>query len=416
MLFSLAPFQNLTVCVAVSGGMDSMALLHCFASHRKGYALCAVNCEHGIRGEKSLQDTEFVKRYCAENGILLYCFAEDCPQTARAAHVSLETAAREFRYRVFFRLLAEGKADCIVTAHHADDNAETLLFRLCRGTSLTGMRGIGDRPNIVRPLIGCTRAEIEAYVRAHQIPYVEDETNRDTDYTRNFLRHDILPKLNKVVPGASGNISRFARSAAEDDALLYELSASLLTGQSVFFSSRRPLFVRACLTQIKAMGVEHDYTAAHLESLFALQEKENGKRITLPGGLIAVREYDRITFYRAGETRKEVPFCTGEIPFGDQILSVCEGAGELRFDLDTIPAEAVVRTRQKGDRFRKFGGGEKSLGDWMTDRKIPLRLRDEIPLVAAGREVLIVVGYEISDQVKLTPNSVKKYSISRKEK
>lgn len=378
--------------------------------------LCVVNVEHGIRGEASLRDTAFVQNYCREREIPLYCFSADCPKKAQTEHISLETAARNFRYEVFERLLKEGKADVIATAHHADDNAETVLFRLCRGTSLSGMRGIVERKGFVRPLLNCTRAQIEAYAAEYRVPHVEDESNQNTDYTRNILRHVVLPQLNEAIPGASGNIARFSATAAEDDALLYELSSPLVLDSVVLFSERKPLFFRACLTVFKESGIEHDYTQLHLEELYHLQKRENGKSVSLPQGLVAVREYDRIAFYRPSENRDELPFTVGEIPFGDGILSIRQGDGELNFDLDALPKDAVIRTRRKGDTFRKFGGGRKNLGDWMTDRKLPLRLRDSVPLVARGNEVYIVVGYEISEEIKITPESVKKYSISRKEK
>ncbi|MGN1235088.1 MAG: tRNA lysidine(34) synthetase TilS [Christensenellaceae bacterium] len=401
MLFSLQPYFDHTIALAVSGGRDSMALLHCFLSARERIRLIVVHCEHGIRGEASLADERFVKDYAARQGVDCISFHEDCPALAKQLGVSLESAARVFRYRVFDELLASGRVDLVATAHHADDNAETVLFRLCRGTSLSGAAGIVERKGYIRPLLDVTREEIDDYVRQNAVPYREDETNADAKITRNFLRGEILPKLSARIPGTVGNLNRFAALAAEDDALLFELARPLVQGESVLIDERTPLFARACLSAMKALGVTEGYTQRHLDELVALRRQENGKRVCLPCGVIACREYDRIVFTRnAGERTEEVSFTGEVIAFGAGEVRL--GTGKLRFDGDALPKDCVVRTRRAGDRFRPFGGGDKTIGDWMTDRKIPLRLRDAVPLVAKGGRVYIVIGYEIAEEIKVT--------------
>ena len=146
------PLDGREIIVAVSGGSDSMALLHYFSVHAAhwGITLCAVHCEHGIRGEASLEDARFVRDVCGAWGIELYSFSADCPSLAAARKVSLETAARQFRYGCFDRILREKKADLVATAHHCGDNAETVLFNIARGASLTGAGGISDREGYVK--------------------------------------------------------------------------------------------------------------------------------------------------------------------------------------------------------------------------------------------------------------------------
>lgn len=398
MKICLENFKGKKIAAAVSGGRDSMALLYYLFRHREegGYSLCAVHCEHGIRGAESKRDEQFVRSYCEERGIPVFVFREDCPRLAKAEKKSLETVAREFRYRAFDSLLQEGKADLIATAHHREDNAETVLFRLCRGSSLAGLCGISERPGFVRPLLHCSRAEIDAYLFKEGIPYREDSTNADSEYTRNFLRKEIFPRLEERIPGTTDAIDRFSLVAEEDERLLKELSLPLVAKNAVLLDERFPLFSRACLVVLKEMGVEVDYTFTHLRDLYDLQKKENGKRICLPCGVTAYREYDRIFFQKGGKESIEIPFEEVE-------LCLAEGTEKKGvFDGDRIPKGAVLRTRRNGDRFRPYGGGEKSLGDWFTDKKIPLREREAILLVAKDSEVLIVVGYEISDRVKVT--------------
>ena len=392
-------FSGKKVAVAVSGGKDSMALLFYLFSHQTegNYALSVIHCEHGIRGEASKEDEAFVLSYCMERNIPAFVFREDCPRLAKAEKKSLETVAREFRYRSFDSLLQKGTVDVIATAHHKEDNAETVLFRLCRGSSLTGLCGISERAGYARPFLLCSKKEIEEYVANERIPYREDCTNADTAYTRNFLRREILSELERRIPGTIENIDRFSRSAKEDDALLKKLSLPLVRKDAVLLDKRFPLFSRACLCVLKQMGIEADYAFVHLRDLYDLQAKENGKHIDLPCGITAYREYDKIAFQKRNPLSSELPLKEVEI-----CLVEDNTARNGVFDGDRIPEGAVVRTRKRGDRFRPFGGGEKSLGDWFTDKKIPLKERDRILLLAKDREVLIVIGYEISDQVKVT--------------
>ena len=195
---NLARYANLKICAAVSGGRDSMALLHYIHAHAAEYniTLTALNCDHGIRGEASARDSAFVADYCEKNSIPLSLYVADR---------KLESEGEARAWRIFECYVAEAAhCDCVATAHHLGDNAETVLFNLARGTALSGMKGITDedlskaagRPfKLIRPLIACTREEIDEYVAANGIPYVDDETNFETDYTRNKIRQKVMPEL-----------------------------------------------------------------------------------------------------------------------------------------------------------------------------------------------------------------------------
>ncbi len=420
---SVAQLKNKKVCVATSGGMDSTALLHYLKSHEKeyGYTLSAVHCEHGIRGEESLADMRFVQNLCAAWGIPLYLFQEDCLQKAAEEKVSLETVARAFRYACFARVLEEGKADCVATAHHAQDEAETVLFRLARGTSLTGAAGMyTGREGIVRPFLHWTKADIEGYVTENGLSYCVDKTNADTEYTRNKLRLSVMPVLEETVGGAVQNLARFARLAAEDDEYLYRQSQRLLRegeeGIIVLFSEEKPLFRRACLTAIKALGLEKDYTQAHLESVFALQKSERGAYITLPKNILAKREEKGVVFTVAQEEKtfplpSEQPFSKMGFDGGRYEVKIADTPTKtegyvgkvLRIDADKLPQDAYFRARREGDRIEKFGGGTKSLKKYYNEEKIPVELRAYLPIIAQkeGDNVYAVCGYEIADSVKV---------------
>ncbi len=223
-------FFKKRLCVAISGGVDSTALLHYLKNLENDYdfILSAVHCEHGIRGEDSKEDMRFVQKLCADYGVVCYTFEEDCLEKSKREKVSLETAARDFRRACFASLLQEGKADFIVTAHHLQDQAETVLFRLARGSGLTGARGMQEIDGgYLRPFLSWSKEKILAYAKEHGLAHREDCTNFQMDATRNILRLEVLPRLENAVAGASENLARFAHLAAQDDAFLYRLAEEL---------------------------------------------------------------------------------------------------------------------------------------------------------------------------------------------
>ena len=424
---NLNVFLQKKICVAISGGVDSVALLHYLKGQEKtcGFQLFAVHCQHGIRGEESVEDMRFVQEYCKKLGVELYVFEADCLTRAKADKCSVETAARAFRMESFAQLIQEKKADYIATAHHQNDEAETVLFRIARGASLSGASGMGEMDGwLIRPFLRWSKEDIYAYATENQLAYRVDKTNLQTEYTRNKLRLDVFPVLEEAVPGATGNFARFAALAAEDDSFLYAESEKLICaendGWQVAFCKEKPLFRRACLTVMKKMGVEKDYTAAHLESVYTLQDKERGARVDLPRGITAQKTLTGITFSIKTDGIEQPP-CDNVEPFhisgfdGGRYEVKCSFAAPasenawavLRVDADKIPQSAVFRFRRDGDEIRKFGGGKKSLKKFFNEKKLPVEERAFLPLIAEenGGEVYVVCGVEIADSVKVDENT-----------
>ena len=423
----LRNFAEKRICVAISGGVDSVVLLHYLNAQAAacGFELLAVHCEHGIRGEDSLADMRFVQDFCEKLGVPLTIFRADCPALAQEKKCSLETAAREFRKECFSALIADGKADFIATAHHLLDEAETVLFRLARGTSLSGARGMGEQDGtILRPILTWTKEEILEYAETHGLAYRIDESNLQTEFTRNKLRLEVLPNLNDAVPGASRNLAAFARRAAEDDAVLYDVAKTLISplnadmggGFLLAFSDKAPLFNRACLLALKALGVEKDYTSTHLNTVFALQGLENNAKADLPcgieavktGGGIVLRKQEQISVAKPQPKKFDLDGFDGgryEVIVSVEPIDCPNLWGEvLRADLDIL-AGAEFRFRQDGDEIRRFGGGAKRLKKFFNEEKVPAKERGYIPLIAKGSEVLIVCGVEIAEQVKVTEST-----------
>lgn len=447
MKLSLSPktYRNKRICVALSGGGDSVALLYALQERAGEWnmALSAINVEHGIRGESSRADTEFVKQLCERENIPLYCYSEDVPCLAEEWGMSAEAAARTVRYRIFLDILRQDKADYIATAHHAGDNAESVLFNLLRGSALTGAGGIRGFVNarelaaaispetraedadilrgkgIVRPLLSVPKSEILAYLRENKLEWREDESNADTAYTRNFLRQEVLAPARERFPALDKALYNFSRAAREDDEFLYTLAEEYFTAGEVCFVSEnapKPLFLRACVLALRHFGVEKDYTLQNLLDICDIAEGENGKAVDLPRGIVARREYGAVSFYRKEppRTAPEYPFGEGEFAFGKLCVRIVRGkhpaeSSALRralyIDGARLPANCVLRTRKEGDVFQKFGSGTKKLKEYFIDEKIPQRLRGGIPLVACGKEVFAVCGVEISEKVKIGENA-----------
>lgn len=443
MPMDLKKFSGKRICVAISGGADSVALLHYLKmqSAAFGFTVCAAHCEHGIRGEESLADMRFVQDFCKALGVALYVFQEDCIARAQREKKSLETAAREFRYQGLFSLVDENKAEYIATAHHLGDEAETVLFRIARGAALNGAAAMREENGrLIRPFLEWSKAQILDYVQENGLAYREDCTNADRAYTRNKIRLDVLPALEECVSGASENITRFALRAAEDDALLYEYAKQLLCLQTdggekkylVAFCDKFPLFSRACLLALKGLGVEKDYTSVHLSQAFALQDKQRGAKTDLPQGVEGVKTEKGILFRIKKDGEKAALSAPKAVSLDgfdggryEVILSATRegleenGWGILQIDADKIPKTAVFRFRKDGDEMQAFGGVRKSLKKLFNERKIPVEERAYLPLIAEENgEVYVVCGVEISEKLKVTAGTERTayIAVRRKDK
>ena len=436
------------VCVALSGGGDSVALFHLLKENaaKSGVALSALNVEHGIRGESSLADSAFVSQLCRDAGVPLFFRAYDVPSLAKEWGVGTEDAARRCRYSFFLQVLCEDGADVIATAHHGGDNAESVLFNLFRGSALSGAGGVREfisaenlaeriapkayaehlsslrGKGVIRPLLGVSKEEILCFLRENGLKWREDESNADTEYTRNYLRLEVLPPIKRAFPQAERRLYEFSRAAREDDEFLYSLTDGYYAeGEecSIDECAPSPVFKRACVRALRHFGVEKDYTYANISDICALVHGENGKSVDLPCGVKAVRDYGKITFYRPErflpktENAISYSFSEGEFAFGDRIVTVFYGkkvfSGEefrvLYLEKKSLPQGCVLRRRQDGDVFTKFGGGTKKLKDFLIEKKIPKRERDLLPVLAKGKEIFAVCGVEISDKVRLPQNA-----------
>ena len=407
--------------LAVSGGVDSMVMLHKFATLLPRPNFYVVTVNHGIRAEAAA-DCKFVADYCQKLGVECRVVTVDVPTYCKEHKVSIETGARILRYQVFDSL----DCDFVCLAHNADDNAETVLMHILRGSGAKGASGIRQtNGKYFRPLLDLTREQIEQYATEHNVPHVTDSTNDDTTYTRNFIRHKVMPLLEQLYPSAKANVLRFASSIKADDEfidVLTDTSAVQFDGDSAqipveLLDQPLPIAYRVLAKVFNRLGVFYDVEKIHYDAILRLLNGGGGKSVNLPFNLVATNDYDFVTVWRDVEKDEksvenfEIPFAVGrtQTPLGVVEVSATPLDNALRIDVTKLPENCVFRTRRQGDVFTKFGGGTKPLKKYLIDKKIPSRYRDELLLVASGNEVSVIVGVEIADSVKVDDGATPYY-------
>lgn len=414
--------KGLTVGVALSGGRDSAVLFHYLhsARDRLGVNIVAVNVEHGIR-ESSKRESDLLIEYCKKIDVPIRVYRVNVPEYARENKKTIEQSARILRYDCFEKSIKSGFCDLIATAHHGDDDAETVLMRIFRGTGVRGLGGISERRgNIVRPMLNVSREEIDEYCKENDIKYFDDETNSDTKYTRNFIRHEVLPLVKSRYPGVVEALLRIADTAKADEEHFRKIIRDKLVslsyggvGIKCEDLSDEAVAFRLITEAFSYLGVNADVEERHIGLIIGLSSTENGVTLDMPYFVRATKEYDLIVLDReeAKDERiieiKEIPFSFNfsGVDFTMEEVNKMEKNG-LYLDLEEVKG-SVIRTRREGDTFKRFGGGRKSLGDYFTDIKLPIRLRDKVPVIAKDNEILAVFGVEISDTVKITDKTKK---------
>ena len=414
--YDMLPAGGAVLC-AVSGGADSMCLLHLLRTlaPERGFTLRAAHFNHGLRGEEAGRDEAFVREICERWNIPLTVGRGETRPFAHREGLSIEEAARVLRYAFLEQAAGTEGCDRVATAHTADDNAETVLLHLVRGSGLQGLTGIPPRRGrIVRPLLSVTRAQVEEYCAAHEIPFVEDSTNADPAYTRNFLRLQVMPLLRQMNPRAAETLSAVAgrlrsdneylnAQAAQIADLARETPEGLVMDAQTLAGQPLPVASRAARLLLERSGGGTSCAAAHISALLALcrSEKPSGQ-IDLPG-LTARRVYGDLVLAPAGEEDalpSPVPVQVGErTAYGDTgwfiscRRTVCpeknfKNPDTFCLSCDKIEGVLLLRPRRTGDAVQLPGRPAKTLKKWMIDEKIPRRQRALLPVLADDAGVL----------------------------
>ena len=371
------------VGVGVSGGIDSMCLLHFLNANKQllDIDVVAIHINHGIR-EESDDEARFVVQKCREMGVRVYKFSIDAPKIAKDKRISVETAAREGRYGVFDALVKKDIIDKVALAHHQSDQAETILMHIFRGCGANGAKGMEPiRDGIyIRPMLKVSKEEINLYASTNNIEFVEDSSNADNSYTRNFVRNVIMKDILKKWPNAVEAINNFAEAVSDDDDYIQSIidTNALLVDEKIvqmpcsYFSGSSAIYSRIVFKALALIGVTKDIERKHIEMIKDLATSmENGKKIRLPYDIVVSKEYDYLTFennyVEKPQLSKTLKCEEFEAPnYGNIVIKRVKTdkmneAGALYFDYRKVPKTARWRYREDGDVFEKFGGGTKKL-------------------------------------------------------
>lgn len=415
--------RGMHICVCFSGGVDSSVLLRILLSLREelGLRLSACHFHHGIRGEEADRDEAFCASVCRELDLPFYRGGADVPALARESGKSPEEAARDARYAWFADLGKKEGIDRFATAHHKNDQAETVLFHLLRGTTVAGLRGIPPkRGNVIRPLLALSRGEIEAYARERGISYCTDETNFSEKYTRNYIRRTLLPGMEKVNPAVTEAILRLSRYASEDDAALQALLPPYQTTQPV--SDLPMALLRRVAARNYAITTGKTLCYTHLDEICRSVQRGKDGFVGLPGGYRAVLSGGTLRYEVDSPRLLPVPvpgvlqegttlLCDGALRVmlrrsGEPIPACLSADGEFVYNLSTespLSCDGIYgmiryRCRQNGDRLR-MRGVNRSIKKLFSESKVPVSLRDRIPVFYDDEGVFCVPFVGVADRV-----------------
>lgn len=432
--------------LGVSGGKDSVCLLRVLEELREefGLSLYVVHVHHGIRGADADRDAEFTMKLCEAGSVSCRVVACDVPKLAKEAGMSVEEAGRSARYQAFYDEARRVGADKIAVAHHKNDQAETVLLHLFRGTSVNGLAGI--RPvcgKLVRPLLFCTTLEITGYLESIGQSYCQDASNQENVYTRNFLRNQLIPLIEeRINPNVQEGLCGLAQDAAEWSAYISmqcdETQKKVLKKEEkrVTFDVDAFLMEPVVLQRELAMrglaylaGGRKDLGRIHVSAVIDLFAGQTGRKISLPYGIYAFRSYQNVILtlecpgIRDGERNREPQKIEVDVPgtFRLQLekgtydfsFSICRHQDEKKsfienmekknygctksFDYDRINSMLVFRHRLPGDYLvLDFSGHRQKLKDYFINEKIPKEMRDQIWVLASGSEIIWIPGYRES--------------------
>ena len=445
----LVPSQHRLV-VAVSGGQDSVCLLHILFKLQQelGVTLHVAHLDHRLRGAESEADAQYVSNLALQIGVPATIERRDVKAYQLRRRVSLEEAAREVRYAFLAEVAKSVRADRVVVGHTMDDHIETVLMHLVRGTGTRGLRGLQpssrwqssvDSITVVRPLLEVSRQETAGYCQYQQLMPRIDASNLSLLPLRNRIRHQLLPLLQSYNPGVVEALIRTARIATDDLAYLDRETGRLwgeiaqreentvILDRTMFLelpSALQRHLLRASIEEL--LGDVKDIEARHIEEIMAALNKPAGRRLSLPGGLFFFIEYSRyllgpdiaalcpfpglskeFTLKVPGETVVTGWHIKASMIDREQMADQDDGFAAC-FDLNKTGDKMTVRSRQPGDSFQPLGMSEpKKVGEFMIDAKIPRSWRQRVPIVCSPHHILWVVGWRIDNRAKVTEKTTK---------
>ena len=399
--------ENRPVLVGVSGGADSIALLTILVE--LGYSCIAAHCNFHLRGEESLQDERFTKEYVEKLQIPFVKIDFETEQYAAENHLSIEMAARELRYRWFEEQRVHRGAQAIAVAHHRDDNVETLLMNLIRGTGIRGLSGIQPKNGfVVRPMLAVSREEIQNWFAKRNLSYVTDSTNLSDAYTRNFIRLRILPLLEEVNPSVKKAIARTSEHLAATEAIYLQV---IEEARKEVFDSENRLSIAALMKYPAPNAVLYEllkvygFSRSVVEDIYSSLTKESGK-VFFSSSFRLIKDRDYLLFSPLVKEEIQEYILNGdekewigpiELSFESVVITtdfqIRKEKNIAYFDADKLTFPLTLRKWQEGDWFIPFGmKGRKKLSDYFSDRKFSRLEKEQTWLLCSGDTIIWIVG------------------------
>ena len=408
------------VLLALSGGADSVAMAHILLtlSGEMGFSVCAAHLNHCLRGDESDYDELFVRNFCSVRGIELKAERADVRRLAEASRQGIEEAARAARYDFLFRAAAELGANRIATAHTLSDNAETLIFNIARGSGLKGLCGIPEtRGKLIRPLLKLTRDDTERYDREAGLPYVTDSTNDDVEYTRNYIRKEIIPRLTEINPSFLASVERLTCAAAEDNAFIEREAERLIMLAGAKDSDLKllreadPAVLKRALSMLYSDFTGRRLDAKNMNAFLRFVTAESDGRTQLPGAF-AVKYAGRLSLTGSAERKQPKRFyLTAEkvnvLPDGRRVtISVAECAApgdKYAVDASRISGGLRLRLRVPTDEMRLPRRPTKSLKKLFSEQKIPVAERDRAVILCDDMGIVWAERLGAAERAAVTP-------------
>jgi tRNA(Ile)-lysidine synthase len=412
--------------LAVSGGVDSVVLTDLIFN--AGFSFSIAHCNFQLREEESERDEGFVRKLAEKYGVPVHVKKFDTLQFAGQNKLGIQEAARKLRYDWFTQLIDSqlSTANCqLVTAHHADDNVETVLFNIFRGTGISGLHGILPRQgNIIRPLLFARREDILQYAKEKQLEWVEDSSNESTKYTRNYIRHEILPMLKQVFPAVTENISNSIERWREGEEL-YEQALALHRGKLCETKGNEvhiPVLKLKKASPLKTIvfGIIKDFgfSSSQAPEVIGLLESESGKYVASASHrIIRNRSWLIITPNKTAgaanilieEGEKKIVFSEGEVEL--DMVANCQPSAVntvATLDASAIRFPLVLRKWKQGDYFYPLGmRKKKKISRFLIDQKIPLHDKEKVWVIESDKKILWIIGHRIDDRFKITQSTGK---------
>lgn len=408
------------IALAVSGGSDSMAMAEWFRLNRPKDTFVILNIDHGIRGEESKRDSDFVKDYAKKHGIKYYFYQIDAAGFSKQNGYTLEQGARILRHQIFEQACME-YAYAVATAHHQSDQVESVFMHIARGTGLNGLIGMNVQDgHIIRPLIHTSKEQIMQFIADNNIEYCEDSTNQNQDYSRNYTRNVVLPTIKQKYPNFDKSILKLSERARELADFVDLNTPSLLVEDNCvkcdFDGKHNVIKAEMIKRAFSLLGINVDIEQRHIDLILRFYQSEKKGKLDMPFNTSVYKENGNIVIAKNFEYDKvEYPFSEGIFEIGGYEVLVQTATKYQKDDFLYVAVDdfekVVLRTKQTGDQITQFGGGSKSLGDFFTDKKIPLRLRERVPIVCSGNQVLCVCGVDIAKQAQVKKESKKIFKI-----